>query len=133
MRSFALHDGETLIVNGAMLRVPVAAEVIVDNHATVLRGDAIMRAEQANSPARRLYHACLQAYVGTDVVAQQQRIVTDLRTVLERQPDDAGRAACVRFANAVASGNYVHALRECLTLMEQEGVPPRAIATMLAA
>ena len=133
VRSFVLHDGETMIVNGAVLRVPVATEVIVDNRATVLRGDAIMDAGQATSPARRLYYACLQAYVGQDVVAQQRQIVADLGQLLERQGDDAARAASVRFANAVASCDYVRGLRECLTLMEQEGVPARDIATMLAA
>jgi flagellar protein FlbT len=132
MRSYALHDGETMIVNGALLRMPVGAELVVDNRATVLRGDAIMAAEHASSPARRLYHACLQAYIGHDVVAQQRQIVADLGAVLERQADDAGRATCVRFANAVASGDYVRGLRECLTLMEQEGVPAATIDAMLA-
>jgi len=133
LRSFILHDGETMIVNGAVLRVPAATEVIVDNCATVLRGDAIMRAEHATSPARRLYYACLQAYVGQDIAAHQQQIVADLGQVLERQCDDAARAASVRFANAVASCDYVRGLRECLTLMEQEGVPACDIAAMLAA
>ncbi|WP_242139743.1 flagellar biosynthesis repressor FlbT [Sphingomonas sp. TREG-RG-20F-R18-01] len=133
MRCFALHDGETMIVNGAILRVPVAAQVIVDNEATILRGAAIMPAELAVTPARRLYYACLQAYVGQDVEGNRAQILVDLGALLASRPHDAARAAGVRFANAVAVCDYVGALAECRGLIRQEGVPVRADAAMLAA
>lgn len=130
MRRFALDDGETVIVNGATLRAPFACDLLIDPAATVLRGDDLMTLDQAITPARRLYVACLAAYCGQDVVAQHHRIIAELQIVLAGQTDDAARAVSVRFANAVAACDYVRGLAECRTLIAQEDGPR---AAMLAA
>ncbi|WP_010161106.1 flagellar biosynthesis repressor FlbT [Sphingomonas sp. PAMC 26617] len=130
MRSFALDDGETMIVNGATLRAPFACDLLIDPDATVLRGDDLMTPDQATTPARQLYVACLAAYCGHDRVAQHHRIIAALQIVLAGQTDDAARAVSVRFANAVAARDYVRGLAECRTLIAQEDGPRGA---MLAA
>ena len=72
----SLRDGEKVIVNGAVLRSVGRTDLRLENDASVLRGHDVMTPEEANTPARRLYFACMMAYIDeTNRAAHQDSIV----------------------------------------------------------
>ena len=60
-----LRQGEMMIVNGAPLRFRSKTRIELAAHARFLFGRQIMAPDQADSPARCIYLAFQQAYIGT--------------------------------------------------------------------
>jgi len=58
-----LRAGDRMLVNGAALQFKTRTSVMLANHARFLFGKQIMAAEEANTPARRIYFAIQGAYV----------------------------------------------------------------------
>ena len=61
-----LRPGETMIVNGASIRFRTKSRIELTVKARFLFGKQIMLAEEADTPARRIYFALQQAYVGPE-------------------------------------------------------------------
>lgn len=61
-----LRQGEMMIVNGAPIRFRTKTRIELTAHARFLFGKQIMAPHQADTPARRIYYALQQAYIGTD-------------------------------------------------------------------
>src|SRR5689334_22541806 len=61
-----LRQGETMIVNGAPIRFRTKTRLELTAKARFLFGKQIMRPDQADSPARRIYFALQSAYIGSD-------------------------------------------------------------------
>jgi flagellar protein FlbT len=61
-----LRQGEMMIVNGAPIRFRTKTRIELTAHARFLFGKQIMAPAQADTPARRIYYALQQAYIGTD-------------------------------------------------------------------
>jgi flagellar protein FlbT len=59
-----LKQGESMILNGAVIRFKTRAKLELNSHARFLFGKQIMRPEEATSPVRRAYYALQLAYVG---------------------------------------------------------------------
>jgi flagellar protein FlbT len=117
----SLRDGEKMIVNGAVLRSSGRTELFVENRVAILRGREVMSPEDANTPARRLYLACMMAYVDEPGrTAHQDTVVRMLSDLLGAFESDAARKACLEFAQHAALGDYYRALATCRTLMELE-------------
>lgn len=116
-----LREGEKMIVNGAVLRAVRRMDFAVENHVAILRGTEVMTPEQATSPARRLYFACMMAYIDSERREEQQAhmlvLLQDIMAVLESA--DA-RALCVSFARNVAFADYYRALGDCRKLIACE-------------
>ena len=74
MLRISLRDGEALIVNGALLRASGRTELVVENQVSLLRGREIMAEEEADTPAKQLYFACMMAYINEDSEAQRDAI-----------------------------------------------------------
>ena len=55
-----------MIVNGAPIRFRTKSRIELTAHARFLFGKQIMRPDEADSPARRIYFALQSAYIGTD-------------------------------------------------------------------
>ena len=130
----SLKDGEKMIVNGAVLRAVGRTDLVVENQVSLMRGREVMTPEEATTPARRLYFACMLAYVGgEDAVAQQQdQIVTllgDLIAVFEA-PD--AKALCAGIAHRLATRDYYRALGECRSLIAYEAEVLARIETRAA-
>ena len=117
----SLRDGEQMIVNGAVLRSVGRTDLCVENTVTLLRGREVMRAEEAVTPARRLYFACMMAYIDPDgATAHQDQIVhflTDLMGALESYE---AKASCVSFVRKVATAHFYRALADCRALIAYE-------------
>jgi flagellar protein FlbT len=117
----SLRNGEPVIVNGAVLRSVGRTDLVVENNATVLRGRDVMKPEEANTPARRLYFACMMAYIDEGNLEKHQGVLLEqlgaLVAVLE-SPE--AKAVCLRFAEKVALGQFYAALSECRWLNNYE-------------
>jgi flagellar protein FlbT len=117
----SLRDGEKAIVNGAVLRSIGRTDVLIENGASVMRGRDVMKPDEANSPARRLYFACMMAYIDAgDLVAYQNEIIERVAGLIEVLESPEAKAACARFAEKVATGQYYKALAECRWLISYE-------------
>lgn len=129
----SLKDGEKMIVNGAVLRAVGRTDLVVENQVALMRGREVMSPEEATTPARHLYFACMLAYIGgeEDVGARHDAIVSllgDLMTALEAEEP---RAICARIAHRLATRDYYRALGDCRNLIAYEAkalarVEPRA-------
>ncbi len=61
-----LKQGEAMIVNGAVIRFKTRTRLEVNTQARFLFGKQIMQAEDARTPAQRIYYALQQAYIGEE-------------------------------------------------------------------
>lgn len=135
----SLRDGEKLVVNGAVLRAVGRVAFSVENKAAILRGRDVMSRDDATTPARRLYHACITAYTDPDHRdVHQDSILKALTEVLTAMPSHAAQAACASFAHRVAMTDFYRALSDCrdLIALEREATSlrlPCAIDTVVVA
>lgn len=117
----SLRDGEKAVVNGAVLRSVGRTDLRVENAAAVLRGRDVMTVEEANTPARRLYFACMMAYIDpADLVAHQDEIIRLLRELMEALVSPEAKSVCVAFAQKVAGLDFFKALSDCRWLISYE-------------
>lgn len=61
-----LRPGEVMVVNGAPIRFRTKSRIELTAKARFLFGKQIMRPDEANTPARRIYFALQSAYIGND-------------------------------------------------------------------
>jgi flagellar protein FlbT len=117
----SLRDGEKMIVNGAVIRSLGRSNIQLENHAAILRGREVMAPEEANTPARRLYFACMMAYIDTDArETHQDAILTLLSDLLRALEAPEAKAACASLAHNLALSDYYRALADCRVLISYE-------------
>lgn len=118
----SLKDGEKMIINGAVMRAVGRTNLVVENQVALLRGREVMSPEEAVTPARRLYFACMLAYIGSEERqgAQQEQIVSLLGDMLKALETEEARAICTALAHQLATGDYYRALAECRALIAYE-------------
>jgi flagellar protein FlbT len=117
----SLRNGEPVIVNGAVLRSVGRTDLVVENNATVLRGRDVMKPEEADSPARQLYFACMMAYIDQgDLKTHQDALLERLERLMAALESQEAKAACIRFAQKVATGQFYPALADCRWLIGYE-------------
>ncbi|MEE4452374.1 flagellar biosynthesis repressor FlbT [Novosphingobium resinovorum] len=117
----SLRNGEPVIVNGAVLRAVGRTDLVLENDATILRGRDVMKPQDANSPARQLYFACMMAYIDpADLVRHQQVLLEKLEALLSALQAPEAKGVCVAFAEKVAVGQFYQALAECRWLIAYE-------------
>jgi flagellar biosynthesis repressor protein FlbT len=121
MLKISLRDGEKMVVNGAVLRAAGRTAFWLENDAAILRGREVMRPEEADTPARRLYFACMMAYLDPDHIgAHQNSIIALLDDLLRAVEAPQAKIACASFAREVANHHYYRALAECRVLIDYE-------------
>jgi flagellar protein FlbT len=86
-----LKQGESMILNGAVIRFKTRTRVELNTQARFLFGKQIMREDEATTPARRAYYALQQAYIGAEperftAIAAARGLIQALRD--EAGPDD---------------------------------------------
>jgi flagellar protein FlbT len=117
----SLRDGEKMIVNGAVMRAIGRTDFVVENNVSLLRGREVMAVEDAVTPARRLYFACMMAYIDpSSRTTHHEAIIEFLDGLLGALESLEGKALCARFARKVATGNYYRALADCRLLIDYE-------------
>jgi flagellar protein FlbT len=129
----SLRDGEQLVVNGAVLKAHGRVVLGVESQAAILRGSDLMPASAATTPARRLYHAAVCAYIEPDNAARHhETIIKALQAAMATLDTPVAAAACAAFARKVAGGDYYRALAECRALIAMEGALPGGIPALPA-
>ena len=119
----SLRDGEPLIINGALLRSVGRTDLCIENNVTVLRGREVMPPEDATTPARRLYYACMLAYIDpAGAAAHHDEIIDYVSALIEALESHEAKAACAAFARKVACGDFYRALADCRILISYEAV-----------
>ncbi|PTD17696.1 flagellar biosynthesis repressor FlbT [Sphingomonas fennica] len=128
----SLRDGEKIIVNGAVLRAAGRTDLCIENNVTLLRGRDVMSPEEANTPARRLYFACMMAYIDSaDQQRHQDAIVTLVQALMEALESPEAKAVCISFAQKVATSDFYRALADCRWLIDYEAeAMARPVATV---
>lgn len=117
----SLRNGEPVIVNGAVLRAVGRTDLVLENGATILRGREVMKPQDADTPAKQLYFACMMAYIDpADIARHQQALLERLEALMSALQSPEAKTVCVRFAEKVATGQFYQALAECRWLIGYE-------------
>lgn len=117
----SLRDGEKMIVNGAVLRSVGRTDLSIENNAAILRGRDLMSPEEANTPARRLYFACMMAYVDQgELNGHHDNIIRLVSELMEALQSPEAKSVCISFAQKVATGQFYKALGDCRWLINYE-------------
>ena len=117
----SLRDGEKMIVNGAVMRSVGRTDLCIENNAAILRGRDLMSPEEANTPARRLYFACMLAYVDqNDQANHQDDIIRLVRELMDAVQSAEAKSVCISFAQKVATEQFYKALGDCRWLIDYE-------------
>ncbi len=118
----SLKPGEKIAINGAVIvNGDRRIEFAVENHANVLRERDIMRAEEATTPARRVYLPVMMMALdpagGAAAFPEFEQRLTDFAGAVT---DARALSLCLKISAAVANGNYYRALNHCRALIEFE-------------
>lgn len=116
-----LRDGEKMILNGAVVRAVGRTQLCVENGAAVLRGRDVMTPDEAETPARRLYFACMMAYIDPDNLdSYREDMLVLMADLLSAFQLTEARAICTTFAEKIATNQFYRALSDCRWLIAYE-------------
>ncbi|HZT89956.1 MAG TPA: flagellar biosynthesis repressor FlbT [Stellaceae bacterium] len=123
-----LEPGKKIIVNGAVIEnTGGSATLKIHNKANILRGNDVMTEKEANTPARRLYHALQSAYLFEgnrgEYLERFRQFVTDYVAAAPSARDIADKTL-----NLVAAGDYYGALKSARKLLGHEEARLRSMA-----
>jgi flagellar protein FlbT len=118
----SLKPGEKFVLNGAVVQNGDRRGVLLlQNKASVLREKDIMQAEEANSPARRIYFPVMMMYLDEPNAARYYdefaRRMTEFMGVIGN-PNVL--TDCVNTSKHVMAREYYKALMLCRKLIEYE-------------
>jgi flagellar biosynthesis repressor protein FlbT len=118
----SLRPGERFVVNGAVVQNgDRRSALILQNKASVLREKDIMQAEEANTPARRIYFPVMLMYLDQaereDIYGEFARRLAEFMGAV-RNPEVL--AECVGVSREVMAGEYYKALMRCRKIMGYE-------------
>ncbi|EKN01167.1 MULTISPECIES: flagellar FlbT [Acidocella] len=84
-----LKQGESMILNGAVIRFKTRTRLELNSHARFLFGKQIMPAEEATSPLRQAYFALQQAYISDEEERPEalQRARDNIRRLMGEAPE----------------------------------------------
>lgn len=131
-----LRDNERVIVNGAVLRANGRVSICVENESAILRDRDVMQPDEADTPAKRLYFACMLAYIHPERAKDHLQTIAELAgelyAVLVKPDLRQSSLDMLRFAS---DGDYYKALIECRKIIQYEAevLTRSAEASMLGA
>ncbi len=82
-----LKQGESMILNGALIRFKTRTRLELNTQARFLFGKQIMHEEEATTPARKAYYALQQAYIGAE--PQRPAALVHARVLIQALRDEA--------------------------------------------
>ncbi|WP_309093005.1 flagellar biosynthesis repressor FlbT [Phenylobacterium sp.] len=118
----SLRPGERFVLNGAVVQNGDRRSVLVlQNKASVLREKDIMQADEANTPARRIYFPVMMMYLDEANADRYYdefvRRMTEFMGVIANPPV---LADCVAISKHCMAREYYKALMLCRRLIEYE-------------
>jgi flagellar protein FlbT len=131
----SLKPGEKFVLNGAVVQNgDRRSALLLQNKASVLREKDIMQAEEASSPARRIYFPVMMMYLDQgEWERYQDEFIARLSEFMGavRNPDVL--ADCVNISRHVMTKEYYKALMLCRKLIEYEDERLGNVASRLPA
>jgi len=118
----SLKPGEKFVLNGAVLvNGDRRSSLVVQNNAAILRERDIMQAEDANTPARRIYFPVMMMYLeGETKDEYYNEFVLSMSEFMGAVQEPNALATCVQISKEVMAGQYYKALVACKHLFEFE-------------
>jgi flagellar biosynthesis repressor protein FlbT len=118
----SLKPGEKFVLNGAVLsNGDKRASFVIQNKACILREKDIMQAEQANTPARRIYFPIMMMYLDNDEAeVYYSQFALYMTEFMDAIRDRKALSTCVEISRDVMGGFYYKALVKCRTLFDFE-------------
>ena len=115
-----LEPGKKVIINGAVIEnTGGSATLKIHNKANILRGTEVLTEAEANTPARRLYHALQSAYLFEanrgEYLARFEQFVTDYVTAAPSASEIAAKTL-----KSAAAGDYYAALKAARKFLTHE-------------
>jgi flagellar protein FlbT len=105
--------GESVITNGDQ-----RTRFLVDGTAPILREKDIMTAEQADTPAKRIYLAVQLMYISRDPQRHHEVYFSLMRDIVQAAPSAWGHVAAIN--NQILTGELYKALKSARQLVEYE-------------
>jgi flagellar biosynthesis repressor protein FlbT len=118
----SLKPGEKFVLNGAVLaNGDKRTSLLIQNKACILREKDIMQADEANTPARRIYFPIMMMYLEPDEAdVYYSQFALRMTEFMDAIRDKKALAACVEISRDVMGGAYYKALVKCRNLFEFE-------------
>ena len=118
----SLKPGEKFVLNGAVLENgDRRATLVLQNKANVLREKDIMREDQVDSPAKRIYFPIMMMYLSsTPQNAFYDEFVLRMTEFMGAIKNQDVLAECVSVSRDVMSAEYYKALLKCRKLIAYE-------------
>jgi flagellar protein FlbT len=118
----SLKPGEKFVLNGAVVQNGDRRAVLVlQNKASVLREKDILQAEEANTPARRIYFPVMMMYLDeASADRYYDEFVRRLTEFMGVISNPAVLADCVNISKHCMGREYYKALMLCRKLIEYE-------------
>jgi flagellar protein FlbT len=118
----SLKPGEKFVLNGAVVQNGDRRGVLVlQNKASVLREKDIMQAEEANTPARRIYFPVMMMYLDEPGASRYyDEFVRRLTEFMGAVRNPEILADCVAISKHCMAREYYKALMLCRRLIEYE-------------
>ena len=105
--------GECLVTNGDL-----RTRLLIEGHAPILREKDIMTAEQANTPAKRIYLVVQLMYTSRDPRAQHDTYFALIRDMVQAAPSTWTHVTDV--SNHILAGDMYKALKSAKALIAYE-------------
>lgn len=120
----SLKPGEKFVCNGAVLtNGDRRVSLVIENKASILRDKDIMQAEQATTPARRIYFPIMMLYLDSEHAdVHYEEFVRRMSEFMEAVSDREVLATCIAMSRDVLQGDYYKALIKCRQLFDFEQV-----------
>ena len=118
----SLKPGEKFVLNGAVLADgDKRTSLVIQNKACILRERDIMQAEDANTPAKRIYFPIMMMYLDADEAdVYYSHFALRMTEFMDAIRDRKALTTCVEISRDVMAGAYYKALVKCRELYEFE-------------
>jgi flagellar biosynthesis repressor protein FlbT len=118
----SLRPGEKFVVNGAVVQNgDRRAALVLQNKASVLREKDIMQADEADTPARRIYFPIMLMYLdGNGREKAYAEFAARLAEFMGAVRDPLVLTECIGVSKEVMAGEYYRALMRCRKLIAYE-------------
>jgi flagellar biosynthesis repressor protein FlbT len=118
----SLKPGERFVLNGAVLQNgDRRATIVLQNKASVLREKDIMQADEANTPARRIYFPVMMMYLDEGSAERfYDEFIQRMTEFMGVVGNPSVLADCVSISKHCMAREYYKALMLCRKLIEYE-------------
>ncbi len=118
----SLKPGERFVLNGAVLQNGERrSNLVLQNHAAILREKDIMQESEVNTPAKRVYFPVMLMYLDPEKGdSNYDEFVLRMSDFMGAVRNPEALTQCVAISRDVMAGEYYKALIKCRTLMEFE-------------